>query len=143
MVKKASFDSRAGSDKQRLDFSPLERKESFKRSAEAVVIVDPFSTGALLAEKVVAGGRHCVRVFSEFESPVASMVSENITIQYDATVQHDERHFTPAAAAADATVLKLCALPWSVVAVLPGAETGVELSNRLQCVWACAITVRV
>ena len=84
-----------------------------------------------------------MRVFSEFESPVASMVSENITIQYDATVQHDERHFASAAAAADATVLKLCALPWSVVAVLPGAETGVELSNRLQCVWACAITVRV
>ena len=49
MVKKASFDSRAGSDKQRLDFSPLERKESFKLSAEAVVIVDPFSMGALLA----------------------------------------------------------------------------------------------
>jgi hypothetical protein len=58
---------------------------------EAVVVVDPFSTGAILAEKVVATGRHCIRVFSEYNSPIASFVSESSKVQYDATVQHDDR----------------------------------------------------
>ena len=69
------------------------------RLKEAVVVVDPFSSGAILAEKVVASGRYCIRVFSEFNSPVASLVSEGLTIQYDATVQHDDRSEDLAAAA--------------------------------------------
>jgi biotin carboxylase len=136
MVRVASFDSRAGSERQKRvanspAFTSLERKESFKRREEAVVIVDPFSSGALLAEKVVAGGRHCVRVFAEFESPVASFVSEAYAaVQYDATLQHDDRS-PDVAAAADTTAAALSALPWPIVAVLPGAETGVELADRL------------
>jgi len=37
---------------------------------EAVVIVDPFSTGAALAKTVAASGRRVVRVFADFNSPV-------------------------------------------------------------------------
>lgn len=61
------------------------------RIDEAVVVVDPFSSGALLAEKVVESGRYCVRVFSEYNSPVANLVAESATCQFDATVQHDSR----------------------------------------------------
>ena len=71
------------------------------RKDECVVIVDPFSSGAILAELVVAGGRRCVRVFSEYNSPVANLVSENVKVQYDATVQHDDRIADARVAAAE------------------------------------------
>jgi hypothetical protein len=61
------------------------------RIPECVVIVDPFSSGALLAQRVLASGRYCVRVLSEYNSPVASLVSEHAAVQFDATVQHDDR----------------------------------------------------
>lgn len=48
LSKTSSFDSRV----------PL----SAENVNECVIVVDPFSTGAILAQKVVAGGRRCVRV---------------------------------------------------------------------------------
>ncbi len=102
-VRRDSFDSRV---KERLawDANPwkaVARTVSFKsgkeagaseRIREAVVVVDPFSTGALIAQQIVAGGRICVRVLSIGDSPVASLVSENAKVSYDATIQHDDTH---------------------------------------------------
>ena len=80
LTKNASFDKRG-------------RGNSFDTSRinEAVVVVDPFSSGALLAAKVVESGRYLIRVFSEFNSPVASLVSDSVNLQFDATIQHDDR----------------------------------------------------
>jgi len=119
LTKNASFDKRGRGN-----------STDISRINEAVVVVDPFSSGALLAEKVVESGRYLVRVFSEFNSPVANLVSETVNLQFDATVQHDDRIEDPAEAA-DETAKKLKALPWPIVAVMAGAETGVEVADRL------------
>ena len=58
------------------------------------------------------------------------MVQEGVTTQYDATVQHDNEAEDQERALAD-TVRQLEDLPWKIVAILPGAETGVLLADKL------------
>ena len=84
MVKTASFDGRD-------EPGCASAAAAAPRINEAVVIVDPFSSGAILAQLAVLSGRHCIRVLSESESPVAAMISENAMVSFDATVQHDDR----------------------------------------------------
>ena len=58
----------------------------------AVVVVDPFSTGAFLASEVRKRGVKCARVLSAWDSPVASLVAEGVTaIDFCATIQHNDR----------------------------------------------------
>ena len=129
-----------------------------RTSRPAVVIVDPFSSGALLASSALKLGYHVIRVLSERNSPVASLVSDDVrTTQYDATVQHDDgtriKAFEeeeeeneeegqdaggatePATRSDDervaSTIGQIQLLPWKIVAVLAGAETGVLLADKL------------
>jgi biotin carboxylase len=53
-----------------------------------------------------------------------------VSVSYDATVQHDDG-MADQDLAAKFTAQKLLALPWKIVAVLPGAETGVLLADQL------------
>ena len=76
----------------------LERANSFIGNAKsigtkdgAVAIVDPFSTGAHLALAVTRAGYKCVRVFSIWDSPVASLVQEGISVEFCATLQHNDQ----------------------------------------------------
>lgn len=96
---------------------------------EAVAIVDPFSTGAHLAKYVTQCGYRCIRVFSIYNSPVAALVQADMQIDFDATIQHDD-NAADQDAAVNHTAQQLRDLPWPVVAVIPGAETGVELADR-------------
>ena len=118
-------------------WAPLRKKGSFgrgivgersereqRKSSLAVVVVDPFSTGALLAAKVVSRGYHCIRVLSTVNSPVGSLVQEGLNTQYDATVQHHPDGLAR-------TIKKLEDMPWDIVAIVPGAETGVLLADQL------------
>jgi hypothetical protein len=57
----------------------------------AIVIVDPFSTGAHLAAEVCKEGYICVRVFSVWDSPVAALVQKGLDIDYSATIQHNDK----------------------------------------------------
>lgn len=94
------------------------------------MIVDPFSTGAHLAVEVVKKGFKCVRIFSIWDSPLTSLVQEGVAVEFDATVQYNDQ----AADIEDSTnqtVAALEALPFHIVALIPGAETGVELADRL------------
>lgn len=50
-------------------------------------------------------------------------------LDFDATIQHDDAA-ADWNAAVNNTAEQLKELPWSVVAVIPGAETGVELADR-------------
>ncbi|CAN0142498.1 unnamed protein product, partial [Ectocarpus sp. 4 AP-2014] len=100
------------------------------RDAKAVVIVDPFSSGALLAKRVIAEGYRCVRVFSVMDSPVAKLVQEGTVLEFDATFQLDDRSPDPEASIAE-LLGELSLLPWGIAAVMPGAETGVELADIL------------
>ena len=76
----------------------MERANSFIGNAKsigtkdgAVAIVDPFSTGAHLALAITRAGYKCVRVFSIWDSPVASLVQEGITVEFCATLQHNDQ----------------------------------------------------
>lgn len=57
----------------------------------AVVIVDPFSTGAHLAAEVCRLGLNCVRVFSISNSPLATLIQKGLEVDYSATIQHNEK----------------------------------------------------
>lgn len=95
-----------------------------------MVVVDPFSTGAHLASEVTRCGMKCARVFSIWDSPVATLIQQGLEVEYCATVQHNDS-VEDQNAAIDATIAQLNALPYQIVAVLAGAETGVELADKL------------
>jgi biotin carboxylase len=94
---------------------------------DAVVIIDPFSTGAVLAADLCAQGFKVVALYSanlDHLVNVANLVPKGVTVSFEAIVPFDE----------DLAVLqaRLAALPnLRVAAVLPGAETGVELADAL------------
>ena len=68
------------------------RNQSADHSLDgAIVIVDPFSTGAHLAAEVCKEGYKCVRVFSIWDSPVAALVQKGLDIDYCATIQHNDK----------------------------------------------------
>lgn len=98
---------------------------------QAVVVVDPFSTGAVLAEKASARGFTVVRVFSDEypEKLLKSVVPEGCTAKYAATVQH--RPSQGVEAALSETLQAIGALPFDFVACMPGCETGVEVSDLI------------
>jgi hypothetical protein len=95
-----------------------------------VAVVDPFSTGAQLAAQAAKLGYGVVRVLSIWDSPVAALIQDGVTVDYFATVQFNDQDPSED----DATnqcVQALRALPLPVIAVLAGAETGVEIADRL------------
>ena len=58
----------------------------------AIAIVDPFSTGAHLANEVCKAGLICVRVLSVWDSPIAALVQKGLEVSFSATVQHNDQH---------------------------------------------------
>lgn len=58
----------------------------------AIAVVDPFSTGAVLAASISAAGYQCVRILSVWDSPIANMVLDELKkLEFCATIQHDDR----------------------------------------------------
>ncbi|CAN0378240.1 unnamed protein product, partial [Discosporangium mesarthrocarpum] len=62
--------------------------------------------------------------------PIASLVQEGTTLRPDVTIQHDNENPNPEEAMLE-TMQALLDLPHPVIAILPGAETGVELADML------------
>ena len=56
-----------------------------------VAVVDPFSMGAQLAAQAAKLGYGVVRVFSIWDSPVAALIQEGVTVDYFATVQFNDQ----------------------------------------------------
>ena len=54
----------------------------------AIVVVDPFSSGAMLASRIVELGYKLVMLFSEVDSPVASLVQSGTSLSGE-VVQHE------------------------------------------------------
>jgi len=97
----------------------------------AVVVVDPFSTGAALAALASSMGYKVVLLFSERDSPVAALVSsQHSSMRHHPTVQHDSANANEEEAL-EATLAGLRALDVPVMAIIPGAETAVELADKL------------
>ena len=107
-----------------------DRSSSVDDVKSAVVIVDPFSTGAHLADLVCSSGYKCVRVLSMWDSPVAALVQKGLTTDFAASVQHNDR-LADQEEAISTSIQALNALPLNIVAIIAGAETGVELADVL------------
>mmetsp|Transcript_16853 Transcript_16853/g.18791 ORF Transcript_16853/g.18791 Transcript_16853/m.18791 type:complete len:1024 (+) Transcript_16853:22-3093(+) len=106
----------------------LEAKESLpKVGGEAVVVVDPLSTGANLAASIWSGegGRrpvHVIRVFSRHYPPaLMNLVPEGLEVEFAVTVQHDGDIAR--------TVKILNELPYKLLACIPGCEPAVECAE--------------
>jgi len=109
----------------------LTKQGSFREvNKGAIMIVDPFSTGAHIADGVCKAGFICGRIFSTWDSPVAALVQKGLEVDYTATIQHNDK-IEDVEAATEQTIEAIKALPFPVMAVIPGAETGVELADRI------------
>ena len=99
-------------------------------SIGAVVVVDPFSTGANIAAMVLKWGYKLILIFSEKDSPVAKLVAKGANVKPTLLIQHDSRNPNQEAAIQE-TLQALEAESSPILAILPGAETGVELAEIL------------
>lgn len=99
-------------------------------SIGAVVVVDPFSSGANLAAMILLWGYKLILVFSEKDSPVQKLVSKGSKVEPTLLIQHDDTN--PNQVAAELQTLKAIEEQGSpILAIIPGAETGVELADSL------------
>lgn len=108
---------------------PIERKaEEEAAPKQFVVVVDPFSTGAVLAHQLMGRGYECICVYSDklenIES-VASLIPEGLTLTFAATVAFEGQ------LAATVAAIKQAAGDANISAVFPGAELGVKLADAL------------
>ena len=93
----------------------------------AVVIVDPFSTGAVIAADLHKQGYAVVVAYSANLDQLVNLtglVPSGVTVSFAAIVPFDD----------DVLIMKqrlLSLTALDVIAVLPGAETGVELADTL------------
>lgn len=97
---------------------------------EAIVVVDPFSTGAHLAKQCYEAGFKVVQMLSIWNSPVASLIEQGLVVEYSATLQFNDLN-PNVDDALRSSVAEIKNLPFPVIAVIPGAETGVELADKL------------
>ena len=104
---------------------------ALKEKEGAIAVVDPFSTGAHLVAEAIKQGYKVVRILSSWDSPVAALVMSGFkTLDYSATVQHNDRETDEDKAIMD-SAKALSDLPFKILAVIPGAETGVQLADQL------------
>eukprot|EP01036_Dinobryon_divergens_P038510 gene38510-50572_t len=96
---------------------------------EAVIVVDTFSTGAVLANMLYKDGYKVVCVLSGELEGLLDMVPEGLDFSFAATIITDSG--VEANIAFEKTLTSIRGLPWPVIAILPGAETGVELADKL------------
>lgn len=107
-------------------FTPLKsyRSTAADGRADAVVVVDPISTGARLAKMAMDRGFAVLRVYSAlFPQELKDLVPESCAgLRYEATLTFAD---------AQATIDELKELPYHVAAVLIGCEAGVECCDEL------------
>lgn len=110
---------------------PEEPSKTTKK--EAVVVVDPFSTGQTMAEKVRARGYECICLYSdtlEVMKDLIKHIPQEITDDFAAIIFHDGGN-KDHDAAFEATIDALqCVQDVEIIGVLAGAETGVMLADR-------------
>jgi biotin carboxylase len=96
----------------------------------AVVVVDPFSTGANLAAAVLKWGYKLIIVFSDVEDSGKEVLSRNAHLPSTLHIQYDSKAADPDKAIQD-TIDKLQKQPAPVLAILAGAQTGTKLAEVL------------
>eukprot|EP00456_Euglypha_rotunda_P039680 TRINITY_DN3058_c0_g1_i10.p1 TRINITY_DN3058_c0_g1~~TRINITY_DN3058_c0_g1_i10.p1 ORF type:complete len:576 (-),score=63.92 TRINITY_DN3058_c0_g1_i10:11-1588(-) len=93
---------------------------------KVMIVVDPFSTGAVLAAEILSRGAKVVRVFSaEFPDHLLNLILDGIKVEFINTIQHKGD--------LDETVKKIKQLKLgdNLIGCTPGCETGVELADAI------------
>jgi len=91
-----------------------------------MIVVDPFSTGAVVVAEMISRGCQVIRVLSdEFPDHILNLVLEGTKLEYIATLAHKGNLNT--------TVSELTQLrkDWNFLGCVPGCETGVELADAI------------
>lgn len=83
-----------------------------------------------MAAMVLAWGYKLILIFSEKDSPVAKLVSAGTNVKPTLLIQHDNTHPNQDFAIAQ-TLESIDSQGSPILAILPGAETGVELCDKL------------
>eukprot|EP00602_Paraphysomonas_sp_CaronLab_P002124 CAMPEP_0185026258 /NCGR_PEP_ID=MMETSP1103-20130426/10188_1 /TAXON_ID=36769 /ORGANISM="Paraphysomonas bandaiensis, Strain Caron Lab Isolate" /LENGTH=143 /DNA_ID=CAMNT_0027559769 /DNA_START=186 /DNA_END=614 /DNA_ORIENTATION=+ len=96
---------------------------------EAVIIVDTFSTGAMVAYKAFLKGYKVICVLSASLEGLLDMVPEGLNYSFSAVLSLNST--VDSTIAFTNLVSEIKALEWPIVAVIAGAETGVELADQL------------
>ena len=97
--------------------------------SKAVVVVDTFTTGAMLANNVYKMGYKVICVLSADLKHLLEMVPDGMEVEYADTIIYDTDN--NALDELNSVIQQIQALNLPVVAVLAGAETGVELADRI------------
>eukprot|EP00457_Paulinella_chromatophora_P002941 gb/GEZN01002946.1/.p1 GENE.gb/GEZN01002946.1/~~gb/GEZN01002946.1/.p1 ORF type:complete len:581 (+),score=72.13 gb/GEZN01002946.1/:152-1894(+) len=96
------------------------------KSNDVMIIVDPFSTGAVVVAEILARGVKVIRVFSDtFPDHIVNLVLDGIPVEYVETITHEGELVK--------TMTSLLALKkkWNFLGCAAGCETGVELADAL------------
>jgi biotin carboxylase len=104
----------------------VEVTEDYKQSARHVGIVDPFSTGASLAAYIYSLGYRVIAIYSanmEQLSTMKNLIPQNLILEFDRIITFDEGVERIASLLQDSQ--------YNLMAVMAGAETGVELADKL------------
>jgi hypothetical protein len=120
-------------------FLPLNKNLSFatrrsqpavsEKQEQGVVVVDTFSTGSMVADLLYRRGFKIVRVFSGDLGDLLDFIPEGLIYVPEASFIYDDKLDQDAAVSKIITSLE--SLPFPIVSILAGAETGVELSDLL------------
>jgi hypothetical protein len=113
-----------------MQFSPqVIASPNLDNQDKAVLVVDTFSTGAMLAYELYLQGYKVVCVLSGDLKGLMAMIPSGLSFSFSATLSMKNL------GDADLSFEQLCSevssLEWPVVAVMAGAETGVELADKL------------
>ena len=98
---------------------------SAKERNEAVGVVDPFSTGAIMASMLSEQGYKVIALYSanlEQLGNLQSLVPAGLKLTFDAVMGYTD---------VPSMLKTLQGMQWPVVAIIAGAETGVELADML------------
>ena len=98
-------------------------------SEQYVGVVDPFSTGAVLASVICKAGFKVIAIYSanlEQLAALAGLVPEGLSLTFSSVLGFDEDISVMAT-----NLLADCGRREQLVAVLAGTETGVELADKL------------
>lgn len=99
-------------------------------SVGAVVVVDPFSSGANMAALVLKWGYKLILVFSQKEGSVHNLVAKGSHVKPTLLIQHDHQHPNQDFAL-EQTINALKGEDTPILAILPGSETGIDLAALL------------
>jgi biotin carboxylase len=113
----------------RMDVDDIQVPESTSQETKSIVIVDTFSTGAVLAYMMYKKGYKIICVLSADLKGLLDMVPEGLEYSFAATFQLNLD--IPYEDAILSLIDEITSTGFPVHAVIPGAETGVELADQL------------